>query len=294
MSHGMSGGMLFKVHFNDRLKRDYQIYGNEELDLSISIKDLLKIYYERTHKTKLTDEILNILIRYDFTINNIQLNKDNMNDKLQKIINKDTKDIYILIKQKAERDIVGYNIMKNLLRFISTDIKSQNVVSEYSYNVQSISDNGTQDIDMGILEKNILQQTQYRHISSDYKNINIILYDIAFFTTDENSTPEQIFNLVDLEEREITEFDIINSEKIKKYVKPVGRLFSPNPRYYKQNIAKIYAKKFNEILYHYRDVQIQWYVVNFRTTPNEEDKIESIMKELHIPTDVIKVYGFSG
>jgi hypothetical protein len=288
----MSGGMLFKVYFNDRLKRSYQIYKNEEINLTISIKDLLKIYYEITHKTKLTDEILNKLIGYDFTINNIQLNKDNINDKIQKVINKDTSDIYILIKQKVERDIEGYNIMKNLLRFISTDRKSHNVVSEFSYNVQHLLDNGTQDIDMGILDKNILQQTQHIHLSPAYKNINIILYDMIFFKTGEGTNHEQIFNLVDLEEREITEFDIINSEKIKKYVKTTGRLFSPNPRYYKQNIAKLYADKLNEILRDYRDVQIQWYVVNFRTTPNEEDKIESIMKELDISTDVIKVYRY--
>jgi hypothetical protein len=294
----MIGGNTYKIIFFDRLKHMSKIYNDEDIIDAMSIQELIKFYYERVNRNKLDSKLLDIIIeKYNLTVNNIKINKDNLNSSIKDLINKEKKEIMIIIENKIKRDIDGYNIMKNLLLYIASEKDSYNIVSELSYNVQSVISYNVKNViskfvvDMDILEKNILQQTQYKKLSSEFKNINIILYDMEFFNKE--SSEEQIFNLVNLEEKDIKEFNIINPDKIKKFVKPSGRLFSPNFNYINQEVANKYTFELNKIFARFRDTQIQWYIVNFKNT-STDDKIDVILKDLGIPSDLIHVYGFSG
>jgi hypothetical protein len=147
---------------------------------------------------------------------------------------------------------------------------------------------------MDIVNKNILQQTQYPNIdlvfnSRDHKIINIILYDMVFFknTSDE---AHQIYELVNLHEVELG-FHVVAPKKIKKFTKPKKTNFSP--KYPGLFMSYIFTLKLNEVLSKYFDYEINWYIINFKlVTP--EDNIKNILEDLDIINKNIYIYDFNG
>ena len=285
--------MMYKIYYNNRLQHSYKIYKNEEIDEQITIQKLFMIYYKKTEiYQKLTPELLNIFIntKFELFINNNIINKENINNNIKSILNADNI-INILLKEKTLKDDDGYNLRVNLLSYINIQNNDYNVLSKMSYNVNTI--NSISGLEINTLYKNILQQTQYKNLSygPTYHNINIILYDMTFFSTSSGSIEEQIFNLVDLEEKEITEFEVINSTKIKKFTKPINKLFSPNPLYKNQYIAEIYTRELNKVLSKFKDKQINWYIINFKHIVDIDD-IDCIIKQLNIKN--LYIYPFCG
>ena len=63
---------------------------------------------------------------------------------------------------------------------------------------------------------------------------------MAFFM-EENANDEQIYNLIELDEIEITEF-IVNPNKIKKFVKSAGKNIIENIHYKNKDVAQIYTR----------------------------------------------------
>lgn len=287
---------IMKIYYNDRLNHTFLIYPCETIDIDITIEQIIIKYYNKSIKDKkMTIELFNKIVNdYELYINNILITNDNKKNTIKDTI-KDIHDIFlsqinILLQRKIIRDIEGNNIMTNLLRYILNENDSYNIVSELSYNVQNIG----RIADKLILEKNILQQTQYIHLPNEklYNNINIILYDMVFFSTDQNINHEQIYNLIELDEITITEFSI-NPDKIKKFIKPAGKNIITNIHYNNRFVAEIYAQELNKILSKYIDIQITWYVINYKNI-FEQDKISYILEQIKAPKDSIHVYGFSG
>ena len=178
--------------------------------------------------------------------------------------------------------------MKNLLIYLGAN-NELNVISENSYNVENIKSNEF------TLNKNILQQTQYIHLfkKSHTKNINIVLYDMVFFLKNDGTNVEQIYNFCNLIEEEITEFKIYGTEKIKKFIKPFGKYLEINPNFPNRIIAQKYVDKLNSILEGVIDMQITWYILNYRTVV-ESDNIKEILKDNRIYNDSIIIYSFCG
>jgi hypothetical protein len=283
---------LIKIYYSDRLNHIFSIYPYESIDVHISIEELITEYYNKSIKNKkMSKELFNKIINdYELYINNILITIDNKKNTIKDIYDISLPQINILLQRKVIRDIEGYNIMTNLLRHILSEKDSYNIVSEFSYNVQNIDNS----YDQSILEKNILQQTQYKHLPyvKKYKNINVILYDMAFFCIDDSINHEQIYNLIELDEIEIKEFEV-NPNKIKKFVKPAGKNIVYNKDYKNKLIAQTYADELDKILSKYEDTQITWYIVNYKNI-FEHDKISCILEQIESPKDSIRVYGFSG
>jgi hypothetical protein len=282
-----------KIYYTDRLNRMYGIYPDEPINMDIQIDRFIMEYYDRTIKKRITFELLDKIINdYEIKINNIIITNSNKTNKLidlMELFSQPRLEIYILLERKTIRDITGYNIMTNLLKYLLTEKDSYNIISEFSYNVQDIG----KSKDMNIFNKNILQQTQHIHLphTKKYKNINIILYDMVFFI-EENANHEQIYNLIELDEVKITEFTS-QPDKIKKFIKPSGKNIVDNIHYKNKEVARLYAQKLNSIFSTYDNTQITWYIVNYKNT-FDEDKISSILERIEAPVDFMHVYGFSG
>jgi len=283
---------IMKIYYSDRLNHTYLIYSYETIDMNTLIEQFIMNYYNKSIKDKkITYELFNKIINdHEIRINNIIITDDNKKSTIRDLFDIPVLQIIILLHTKIIRDIEGNNIMTNLLKYISHDEDSYNIISELSYNVGNIDSS----VDKLILKKNILQQTQYIHLPDEkmYKNINIILYDMVFFNTEENINQEQIYNLIELDEIAITEF-LINPDKIKKFIKPAGKNIIYNKHYNNKFVSEIYARELDKILSKYKDIQITWYIVNYKNI-TEQDKISYILEQINISKDLIHVYGFSG
>lgn len=283
---------IMKIYYSDRLNHTYLIYSYETIDMNTLIEQFIMNYYNKSIKDKkITYELFNKIINdHEIRINNIIITDDNKKSTIRDLFDIPVLQIIILLHTKIIRDIEGNNIMTNLLKYISHDEDSYNIISELSYNVGNIDSS----VDKLILKKNILQQTQYIHLPDEkmYKNINIILYDMVFFNTGENINQEQIYNLIELDEIAITEF-LINPDKIKKFIKPAGKNIIYNKHYNNKFVSEIYARELDKILSKYKDIQITWYIVNYKNI-TEQDKISYILEQINISKDLIHVYGFSG
>lgn len=285
----MATGSTFigTINYSNRLLKTYTKYVNQSVSFEMRILEFIEKYYEIAERKKFQN-LSTFIDKINITINNIHINSENLSQKLNQILNIEIEIIYIVIQVKVERDINGYNNMKNLLMYLGTN-DELSVVSETSYNVEDIKINDYS------LDKNILQQTQYKHLfkKDNTKNINIVLYDMVFFLNNDGTNIEQIYNFCDLIEEEITEFKICGIDKIKKFIKPSGKYIEVNPTFPNQFIAQKYVDKLNSALESVIDMQITWYILNYRTLV-ESDNIKEILKDNDIFNESIKVYSFCG
>ena len=274
------------INYSNRLEKTYTKYVNQSVSFEMTFLEFIEKYYELSERKKFQN-LCKFIDKINITINNIQITSENLSHNLN-LIDAKTEIIYIVIQVKVERDVIGYHNMKNLLIYLGAN-NELNVVSENSYNVESIK------INKFSLDKNILQQTQFIHLfkKSHTKNINIVLYDMVFFLKNDGTNVEQIYNFCDLIEEEITEFKIHGTEKIKKFIKPSGKYMEINPDFPNRIIAQKYVDKLNSILEDVIDMQITWYILNYRTVVKSDNIIE-ILKDNDISNDSIMIYSFCG
>lgn len=293
----MSGGNIIKINFSNRLERKYSTYP-DDISMDITVKDFIKKIFKKVEKknTREYDLFIDKHILFNKTINikinNIDIKEFHHNLKLFSILTDKVSEVTILIEKIKERDIESYENMKALLIYLNQQPYTLNIISELSFNVQDIIEDG---IDMvSIVNKNILQQTHYPNIdlvfnSMEHQIINIILYDMVFF---ENTSDEahQIYELVNLHEVEL-DFPVTAPAKIKKFTKPKKTNFSP--KYPGLFMSDIFTLKLNEVLSKYFDYEINWYIINFKlVTP--EDNIKNILEDLDIINKNIYIYNFNG
>lgn len=220
-----------------------------------------------------------------YSINDIKITEINIHDILEKIIG-DSSGIHVMCKMSIDKT---ENInMRNLLEYLSeSSMTNLNIISELSYNVRSIDD------DMAVLNRNIIQQTQYINIqkllNKDITNINIVLYDRQFFNQD--TIPEQIYLLTNIIETPIDDFTIANGNKIKKFIKPRETLFEPNPKFIKQVIAAEYCHELNKVLNFCINIQITWYIITY-LIDSENETVIDIVKSLR--RNPINIFSFTG
>jgi hypothetical protein len=292
----MSGGTKFKIDFRDRLKKTYIQY-EELISETLTVKDFIKNSLKSVYRNFKVDfdfyiekNILNnekILIK----INDIEIDKSQYDLILKNILKDDELKINIIIDIKKERDIDSYENMTALLIYLNQQLNSLNIISQLSFNVEHMIANGS--LRDSSINKNILQQTQYPNIhsllNSDHNIINIILYDMAFFEDISNES-QQIYNLVNLLEVPL-DFEVKNSNKIKKFTKLKNTLFLP------KNISSIisveFTEKLNQLLADYFNYEINWYIVKY-TLLTEKDKIQNILTELDIRNKSIHLCNFDG
>lgn len=275
------------INYSNRLEKTYKKYINESVNLNLTILDFIEKYYHISEHKKLNN-LYKLIDKINITINSVQITSDNLSEYLNIILDDKTTIIYIVIQVKVNRDLDGYNNMKNLLTYLHT-INDLSVVSENSYNVEDIINNDLS------LNKNILQQTQYIHLfrKVNTDNINIILYDMEFFLKINGYNIEQIYIYSNLIEQQITEFKIYGNEKIKKFIKPAGKYLEVNSKFPNHSIAKKYIDNLNIVLKNIIHMQITWYILNYKTVI-ESDNIKEIIKNIDIPFNLIRVYPFSG
>lgn len=285
----MASGATFiaTINYSNRLQKTYTKYVEQSLYSEMTIREFIEKYYEMSEHKKFQN-LCKLINKINITINNVQITSENIFNKLNLILNIDTKIIYIIIQVKVDRDIDGYNNIKNLLIYLSSN-NELNVVSENSYNVENIL------INEYALHKNILQQTQYIHLvkKDNITNINIVLYDMVFFLQNDGTNVEQIYNFCDLIEEDITEFKTHGKEKIKKFIKPACKYLKINPNFPNKSIAQKYVDELNSALENLIDMQITWYVLNYRTVI-DSDNIKKILEDCNIHHDSIEVYSFCG
>jgi len=282
-----SNTIVKTITYSNRLEKTYKKYLGESINFNSSILDFIEKYYQLSEHKKFYN-MCKLIDKINITINSVQITSDNLSENLNIILDDKTTIIYIVIQVKVNRDLDGYNNMKNLLTYLHT-INDLSVVSENSYNVEDIINNDLS------LNKNILQQTQYIHLfrKVNTDNINIILYDMEFFLKINGYNIEQIYIYSNLIEEKITEFQIYGEEKIKKFIKPSGKYLEVNPKFPNQLIAQKYVDKINSVLEGFVDMNITWYILNYRTVV-ESDNIKEILKDINSPTDLIRVYSFCG
>lgn len=288
----MSDDNNIRIYYANRLNRSYFGPMNLNISLNNTIQNFI-IKIKEFARDKSYIDIDNPSI--NININNTKITQKNILHELKTIVLEDIQRINITINNIISRDIDGYINMKNLLEYLSTTSESLNIVSTWSYNQQHISSNIDINIDINIdrhiVNKNILQQTQYTHLNDNFQNINIVLFDLSFFT--DNSNIEQIYNLVDIIETPITEFNVENFNKIKKFIKPADTKFKINPRTHIPKIAKIYVDALNKFLNNIISLQITWYILNYRTVV-EKDEISQILQDINCQPDIIQIYQWMG
>ena len=159
-------------------------------------------------------------------------------NKIFKIEEEDNIDKYFILENTYEIDIVipknnnikCLPILNELFNYLSQlRIDKQIIISLHSSNVE----NPYGDYD--VVEKNILQQTQYKSIG-DKENIIYILVDISFFK----------------KEREYNEiFDILNCNELKIPYETTYKnikLYNLNHPYYNRNTPEKYMSFFNKFV----------------------------------------------